>query len=148
MHELRRHERVLLIPFRKLMALSVLEGGPRGRSLFSHPPRGNSFLPALALILAGAALGAATPAASPGGWKRVDLATPTCTYISPPMGLSFSLPPGFITLNPNHGSGAGCFWGTKEDLDRVITTEGPNFEKLARGVFQARLSKDVAFDHK
>jgi hypothetical protein len=130
------------------MALSVLEGGPRGRALFSHPPRGNSFLPALGLILAGAALGAAPPAASPGGWKNVDFATATCNYISPPMGLSFSLPPGFLTLNPHHGPGAGCFWGTKEDLGRVITAEGPNFEKLVHGVFQARLSTNVvAFDH-
>jgi len=160
MHELRRHERVLLIPDSKLMALSVLESGPRptqrspslrstsGRSLLSHPPRGNSFLPVLALVLAGAALGASPPAASPGGWKKVDFATATCNYISPPMGLSFSLPPGFLTLNPHHGIGAGCFWGTKEDLNRVITAEGPNFEKLVHGVFQARLSKDVAFDHK
>jgi hypothetical protein len=159
MHELRRHERVLLIPDTKLMALSVLEGGPRptlrstslrstsGRSLFSHPPRGNSFLPALALILAGATLGAAPPAASADGWKKADFAAATCNYISPPMGLSFSLPPGFLTLNPKRGPGAGCFWGTKEDLDRVITAEGPNFEKLVRGVFQARLSTNVAFDH-
>jgi hypothetical protein len=128
------------------MALSVLEG-PGGRSLFSHPLRGDSFLPALALILAGGALGAAPPAASAGGWKRVDFVTATCNYISPPMGLSFSLPPGFLTLNPHHGPGAGCFWGTKEDLDRVITAEGPNFEKLDRGVFQARLSTNVAFNH-
>ena len=147
MHELRRHERVLLIPDTKLMALSVLESGPRGRSLFSHPTQGKPFLPALGLILAGAALGAAPPAASPDGWKKVDFATATCNYISPPMGLSFSLPPGFLTLNPHHGPGAGCFWGTKEDLGRVITAEGPNFEKLVHGVFQARLSTNVAFDH-
>jgi hypothetical protein len=63
------------------------------------------------------------------------------------MGLSFSLPPGFLTLDPHHGPGAGCFWGTKEDLNRVITAEGPNFEKLVHGVFQARLSTNVAFDH-
>ena len=159
MHELRRHERVLLIPDTKLMALSILESGPRptlrstslrstsGRSLFSHPPRGKRFLPTLGLVLAGATLGAAPPAASPGGWKKVDFATATCNYISPPMGLSFSLPPGFLTLNPRHGPGAGCFWGTKEDLNRVITAEGPNFEKLVHGVFQARLSTNVAFDH-
>jgi hypothetical protein len=77
----------------------------------------------------------------------MDFATATCNYISPPMGLSFSVPPGFLTLDPKHGPGAGCFWGTKEDLDRVITAEGPNFEKLVRGVFQARLSTNVAFDH-
>ncbi len=63
------------------------------------------------------------------------------------MGLSFSLPPGFLTLNPHHGPGAGCFWGTKKDLDRMITAEGPNFEKLVHGVLQARLSTNVAFDH-
>src|SRR6266568_4714841 len=135
MHELRRHERVLLIRNRKLMAFLVLEGDPRptlrstalrstsGRSLFSRPPRRNFFLPALGLFLAGAALGAAPPAASPHGWKRVDFATATCNYISPPMGLSFSLPPGFLTLNPHHGPGAGCFWGTKKDLDRMITAD-------------------------
>ncbi len=141
------------------MAFLVLEGDPRptlrstalrstsGRSLFSLPPRRNFFLPALGLFLAGAALGAAPPAASPHGWKRVDFATATCNYISPPMGLSFSLPPGFLTLNPHHGPGAGCFWGTKKDLDRMITAEGPNFEKLVHGVLQARLSTNVAFDH-
>ena len=159
MHELRCHERVLLTRKNRLMAVIVPKGGPRptlrsislrstsGRPLRSHLPRGDSLLPAVALILAGATLEAAPQAASAGGWEKIDFATATCNYISPPMGLSFSLPPGFLTLNPNHGPGAGCFWGTKGDLDRVITAEGPNFEKLVRGVFQARLSKDVAFDH-
>jgi hypothetical protein len=146
MHELRCHERVLLIPSRKLMALFVFEGGPCGRPVFSHRARGSLLMAPLALVLAGETLQAAAPASSAGAWKRIDFVTATCNYITPPMALSFALPPGFITFNPNHGPGAGCFWGTQEDLDRVITAEGTNFEKLGRGVFQARLSTNVAFD--
>lgn len=129
------------------MAFFVLRGGHRGRPRFSRLARGNFLSAALVLALAGEKLGAAMPAKSPSNaWKKIDFGTATCNYISPPMALSFALPPGFVTFNPNHGPGAGCFWGTQEDLNRVITDRGPNFEKLVRGVFQARLSTDVGFD--
>ncbi len=150
MHELRGDVGLQLK--RATMSSRVLsracEGSPLTPSLAGRLSAGRAPLLLACTLFLAAATTAAPAAKSPSdAWKTIDFATATCNYISPPMGLSFSLPPGFITLNPNHGPGNGCFWGTKEDLDRVITAEGPNFEKLVRGVFQARLSKDVAFDH-
>jgi hypothetical protein len=39
-----------------------------------------------------------------------------------------------------------CFWGAKDDLDRVITREGPDFEKIQRGVFWCRASDSTEYD--
>lgn len=96
--------------------------------------------------LIGGSVSAATRAGSD-GWTPIDFGKATCNSISPPMALSFSLPPQFVTRDPNHGAGSGCFWGTPDDLDRVFSSEpNLNFEQLGRGVFQARLSTNAAYD--
>src|SRR6266542_3961516 len=81
-----------------------------------------------------------------GGWTTVDFRTATCGYVSP-IGLTFSLPPGYIVRNPNHGAEAGCLWGREEDLDRAfLSTRRLSFEKLDHGIFQARPTGNVSYD--
>src|SRR5262249_57040561 len=86
----------------------------------------------------------------PGGsiaGPQTDLAPATCHYISPEIALTFSIPPGFVTRDSKHGPGAGCFWGTREDIDRVLASgKGADFGKIQKGVFQAHLSTSSAYD--
>jgi hypothetical protein len=94
-----------------------------------------------------ATFGLAAASAPPESWIRIDFATGTCHYISRPMELTFSIPDGFVTRDPKHGPGVGCFWGTKEDLDRVLASpKGADYGKLQKGVFQAHLSTSSAYD--
>src|SRR3954447_21620247 len=79
-------------------------------------------------------------------WTPTDFATATCGYIPQPHGLTFLLPPGFMTRNPKHGAGNGCFWGTEEDLNRALLPRAENFEHLTSGLFQARLSTNLGWD--
>jgi hypothetical protein len=79
-------------------------------------------------------------------WTPTDFATATCGYIAEPLRLTFLLPPGFMTRNPKHGAGNGCFWGTEEDLNRALLPRTENFEYLTRGLFQARLSTNLDWD--
>jgi hypothetical protein len=79
-------------------------------------------------------------------WTPTDFATATCGYIAQPLRLTFLLPPGFMTRNPKHGAGNGCFWGTEEDLNRALLPRAENFENLTRGLFQARLSTNLEWD--
>ena len=79
-------------------------------------------------------------------WTPTDFTTATCGYIAEPLGLTFLLPPGFMTRNPKHGAGNGCFWGTEEDLNRALLPRAENFEYLTRGLFQARLSTNLGWD--
>ena len=81
-----------------------------------------------------------------GSWTPTDFTTATCGYIAQPLGLTFLLPPGFMTRNPKHGAGNGCFWGTEEDLNRALLPGAENFEYLTRGLFQARLSTNLGWD--
>lgn len=79
-------------------------------------------------------------------WTPTDFTTATCGYIQEPHGLTFLLPPGFMTRNPKHGAGNGCFWGTEEDLNRALLPRAENFEHLTSGLFQARLSTNLGWD--
>ena len=88
------------------------------------------------------------PELGAGGWTTVDFRTATCGYVAA-TGLTFSLPPGYVIRNPNHGAEAGCFWGREEDLDRAfLSNRQLNFEKLDHGVFQARMTPNVSYDGK
>lgn len=101
---------------------------------------------ALGLLLAAHGAAATRPGASD-SWTRIDFATATCHYISPEIALTFSIPPGFVTRDSKHGPGAGCFWGTREDIDRVLASgKGADFGKIQKGVFQAHLSTSSAYD--
>ena len=81
-------------------------------------------------------------------WTPTDFTTATCGYIAPALPLTFSLPPGFTTRNPRHGAVHGCFWGTQEDLDRSLLPKTENFERLTRGLFQARRSTNLGWDRR
>src|SRR6476661_8331436 len=79
-------------------------------------------------------------------WTPTDFTTATCGYIQEPHGLTFLLPPGFMTRNPKHGAGNGCFWGTEEDLNRALLPRAENFKHLTNGLFQARLTTNLGWD--
>jgi hypothetical protein len=82
----------------------------------------------------------------PAFWTTVDFKTATCGYASP-IPLTFSVPPGYVVRNPNHGVEIGCLWGTAEDLARALGSPAQiNFEQLDRGIFQARLTNNVSYD--
>ena len=81
-----------------------------------------------------------------GSWTPTDFTTATCGYIAHPLPVTFLLPPGFMTRNPRHGAGNGCFWGTEEDLNRALQPRAENFEYLTRGLFQARLTTNLGWD--
>src|SRR5262249_59312889 len=79
-------------------------------------------------------------------WTTVDFRTATCGYVAS-TGLTFSLPPGYVVRDPNHGPEAGCFWGRQEDLDRAfVSTRRLNFERLGHGIFQAPMTPHVTYD--
>jgi hypothetical protein len=102
---------------------------------------------ASALALLVAAHGLAAPSKASESWTPIDFATATCHYAPRPMELTFSIPHGYVMRDPKHGPSVGCFWGTKEDLDRVLASgKGADFGKLQKGVFQAHLSTSSAYD--
>jgi len=99
------------------------------------------------VVLLAASPGLGAPSKAAESWTPVDFATATCHYVSPPMELTFSIPPDFVARDAKHGPAAGCFWGTKEDLDRVLaSSKGADFGKLHKGVFQAHVSTSSAYD--
>jgi hypothetical protein len=79
-------------------------------------------------------------------WSAVDFRTATCGYAASDS-LTFALPPGYVVRDLNQGSGTGCLWGTSADLDRALSSKRfVNFEKLERGVFQARLTPNMTYE--
>ena len=78
-------------------------------------------------------------------WTAVDFRTATCGYAAADS-LTFALPPGYVVRDPHHGSETGCFWGTAPDLARALSSRrAVNFERLDHGVFQARLTPNMAY---
>ena len=78
-------------------------------------------------------------------WTAVDFQTATCGYASGDS-LTFALPPGYVVRDPHHGGETGCFWGTAPDLDRALASKrAVNLERLDHGVFQARLTPNMAY---
>jgi hypothetical protein len=101
---------------------------------------------ALGLLLATCGAGADAPAARD-PWIKIDSATAACHYLPNPVELTLSMPQGYVSRDPKHGPVIGCFWGTKEDLDRVLASgKGADFGKLQKGVFQVHLSTSSAYD--
>jgi hypothetical protein len=110
---------------------------------------GSAFVLIIVSATASAALPGTTRESTPPlseSWTPTDFTTATCGYIARPLGLTFLLPPGFMTRNPKHGAGNGCFWGTEEDLNRALLPRAEDFEYLTRGLFQARLSTNLGWD--
>jgi hypothetical protein len=82
-----------------------------------------------------------------GSWTAVDFTTATCGYL-PAASLTFSLPPGYVVRNPNHGGQAGCFWGREGDLNRAFASDRQlNFANLEHGIFQTRPTPNMSYDH-
>src|SRR5262249_61432862 len=79
-------------------------------------------------------------------WTAVDFRTATCGYAAADS-LTFSLPPGYVVRDPHHGGETGCLWGTAPDLDRALSSKrSVSFERLDHGVFQARLTPNMAYE--
>ncbi|HKF45187.1 MAG TPA: hypothetical protein VKG01_18990 [Thermoanaerobaculia bacterium] len=104
----------------------------------------------LAVVLGLPSRPAATPLLSAqepeNSWTSVDFRTATCGYAAADS-LTFSLPPGYVVRDPHHGGETGCLWGTAPDLDRALSSKrSVSFERLDHGVFQARLTPNMAYE--
>jgi len=100
------------------------------------------------LMLLIALLSAATrpgipPAFAP--WKSIDLVSATCGA-SAPGGPTFQIPSDYVVRTSAKGLTAGCLWGTPADLALVLGESEETFDRVERGVFQARLTSTLAFD--
>lgn len=91
-----------------------------------------------------AVLLAAAQAASP-AWKTIDLVSATCGSAAPAR-LTLQIPPGYVVRTSAKGLTAGCLWGTSKDLALVLGESEATFDRVERGVFQARLTTTVEFD--
>ena len=78
-----------------------------------------------------------------GGFRTVSFFDAGCKKLVP-LPLTISIPADFAIRG--YDSMHNCFWGANDDLDRVITPEGPNFERIQRGVFWCRVSDSTEFD--
>jgi hypothetical protein len=72
-----------------------------------------------------------------GGFRAVSFFDASCKKLVP-LPLMLSIPSDYAIRG--YGTTTNCFWGANDDLDRVITREGPDFEHIRRGVFWARVS--------
>jgi hypothetical protein len=77
------------------------------------------------------------------GFRTVSFFDAGCKKLVP-LPLTISIPSDYAIRG--HGSTDNCFWGTKDDLDRVITREGVDFERIQRGVFWCRTSNSTEYD--
>jgi len=76
-----------------------------------------------------------------GGFRKVPFFDAGCKQLVP-LPLTLSIPSDYALRGHTHN----CFWGAKDDLDRVITREGPDFEQIHRGVFWCRPSDSTEYD--
>jgi hypothetical protein len=83
------------------------------------------------------------PVAVNGIFQTVSFTDAVCAHI-PPVPISFDMPTDFGARAIPGSSEAGCLWGVKEDLDRVLKVpdEG-DFSALRRGVFRLRMSTNI-----
>lgn len=72
-----------------------------------------------------------------GGFRAVSFFDASCKKLVP-LPLTLSIPSDYAIRG--YGTSDNCFWGTTDDLDRVITREGPDFTQIHRGVFWCRVS--------
>jgi hypothetical protein len=78
---------------------------------------------------------------APGGFRTIFFLDAGCKNLVP-LPLTLAIPSDYALRGHTHN----CFWGTKDDLDRVLTREGPDFEKIQRGVFWCRASDSTEYD--
>jgi hypothetical protein len=96
----------------------------------------------IVLLFAGARR-AAPPAPAP--WKSIDLVSATCGAAAPGRPI-FQIPSDFVVRTSAKGLTAGCLWGTPADLALVLGESETTFDRVERGVFQARLTATLGFD--
>jgi len=77
-----------------------------------------------------------------GGFRAVSFFDAACKKLVA-LPLTFSIPSDYALRG--YGSTDNCFWGAKDDLDRVITREGTDFTNIRRGVFWCRVS-NIGYD--
>jgi hypothetical protein len=106
----------------------VVLGAPDAKLLtFPHPP-----------CTYDATVGTRSSAAqAAGGFRAISFFDASCKKLVA-LPLTLSIPSDYAIRG--YGTTTNCFWGANDDLDRVITNEGPNFERIRRGVFWARVS--------
>jgi len=81
-------------------------------------------------------------AQAPGGFRNISFFDASCKKLVP-LPLTLSIPSDYAIRG--YGNTDNCFWGSKEDLDRVITSDGPDFKQIRRGVFWCRVS-NIGYD--
>jgi hypothetical protein len=92
-----------------------------------------------------AARPAARPAPAPAAWKTIDVVSATCGAAAPAR-VTFQIPPGYVVRTSAKGLTAGCLWGTSQDLALVLGESEATFDRVEKGVFQARLTTTIEFD--
>ena len=89
-----------------------------------------------------ASIAAAKPAA-PGGYRTVRFDQGACEFVTP-FPIAMSIPSDYASraVRP-----LGCFWGTPEDLDRLLANgREADFAAIKRGVFWCRASESTEYD--
>lgn len=95
-----------------------------------------------------AQLAASTPNPStmpqaPGGSRTIKLSDGVCKPIRP-LPIAMSIPSDYAVKSEQRAH--GCFFGTNDDLSRVISSSGVDFTAIRRGVFWCRVSENTAYD--
>ena len=78
-----------------------------------------------------------------GGFRPIPFFDAGCKKLVP-LPLTMSIPSDYAIRGAGYTH--NCFWGTKDDLDRVIGREGTDFEQIHRGVFWCRPSDSTEYD--
>jgi hypothetical protein len=76
-----------------------------------------------------------------GGFRTVSFFDAGCKQLVP-LPLTISIPSDYALRGHTHN----CFWGAKDDLDRVIGRDGMDFEQIHRAVFWCRPSDSTEYD--
>lgn len=71
-----------------------------------------------------------------GGFRKVPFFDAGCKKLVP-LPLTLVIPSDYAIRG--FGNTDNCFWGSPDDLDRVIVKDGPDFEHIQRGVFWCRV---------
>ena len=80
---------------------------------------------------------------APGGRRTVSFRDASCKQLIA-LPLTMAIPSDYAIRS---GGSRGCFWGTPDDLERVLANpEDADFTSVRRGVFWCRLSLSTVFD--
>ncbi|MEA2325362.1 MAG: hypothetical protein QOE68_321, partial [Thermoanaerobaculia bacterium] len=77
-----------------------------------------------------------------GGFRAVSFFDASCKKLVP-LPLTLFIPSDYTIRGYDNSD--NCFWGANDDLERVITRDGPDFEHIRRGVFWSRVS-NIGYD--